>query len=76
MKKNGNVSEIENITPPTTIKKVEQELKQKIHTTPVSYVIDDERSILIDLTNMNLFLLQKGEIIKNIKVLHKGPSTL
>lgn len=76
VKKNGNVSEIENITPPTTIKKIEQELKQKIHTTPVSYVVDDERSILIDLTNMNLFLLQKGEIIKNIKVLHKGPSTL
>jgi hypothetical protein len=61
----------------TTTKNVEsQKLLSQIYTTPVSYVVNDEKSILIDLTNMNLFLLKNGEIYKTIKVLHKGPSNL
>ncbi len=56
--------------------KPNSDLKTQIYTTPISYVLNDERSILIDLTNMNLFLLKSGEIYKTIKVLHKGPSNL
>ncbi|MDD3808437.1 MAG: hypothetical protein PHG49_02875 [Candidatus Pacebacteria bacterium] len=60
----------------TTTTKIKKTLKHEIYTTPVSYILGDERSILIDLTNMNLFLIKKGDIIKTIKVLHKGPSNL
>lgn len=52
------------------------DLLNQIYTTPISYVTNDERSILIDLTNMNLFLLKSGQIYKTIPVLHKGPNTL
>jgi murein DD-endopeptidase MepM/ murein hydrolase activator NlpD len=60
----------------TTTTKVKKLLKHELYTTPVSYILGDERSILIDLTNMNLFLIKKGDIIKTIKVLHKGPNNL
>lgn len=60
----------------TTTKKKVDNLFKNIYTTPISYVNNDAKSILIDLTNMNLFLLENGKIFKTIKVLHKGPSTL
>lgn len=52
------------------------DLLNQIYTTPISYIGNDERSILIDLTNMNLFLLKSGQIYKTIAVLHKGPNSL
>lgn len=60
----------------TTTKNAENDLINQIYTTPISYVINDERSVLIDLTNMNVFLLKQGKIYKTIRVLHKGPSNL
>lgn len=72
----SEVNNIEIYKTTTTTTKLKKVLKDEIYTTPVSYVLGDERSILIDLTNMNLFLIKKGDIIKTIKVLHKGPSNL
>ena len=65
-----------NIQNTTTTKRLGEDVINQVYTTPISYVVNDERSVLIDLTNMNVFLLNKGKVYKNIKVLHKGPSNL
>ncbi len=75
--RNIQVNQIQKTTtgnmPPQTLI---TDLLNQIYTTPISYMINDERSILINLTNMNLFLLKSGQIYKTISVLHKGPDTL
>ena len=76
LKQHNKDFDISTITTTTTKNVESQKLLSQIYTTPVSYVVNDEKSILIDLTNMNLFLLKNGEIYKTIKVLHKGPSNL
>ncbi len=76
LKQHSNDFEIISNTTTTTKNATEQKLLSQIYTTPISYVVNDEKSILIDLTNMNLFLLKNGMIYKTIKVLHKGPSNL
>jgi len=76
LKENSKNFDIQTVTTTTTKEQTNQQLLSQIHTTPISYVINDEKSILIDLTNMNLFLLQNGKIYKTLKVLHKGPSNL
>jgi len=75
--RNIQVNQIQKTTtddmPPQTLI---TDLLNQVYTTPISYMINDERSILINLTNMNLFLLKSGQIYKTISVLHKGPDTL
>lgn len=75
-KSHGKTFDVQMPATTTTTKDASKELLTHIYSTPISYVINDSKSILIDLTNMNLFLLKNGHIYRTIKVLHKGPSTL
>lgn len=65
-----------NSTSTTTLFDQKTSLLSQVLTTPISYVKDDQKSILVDLTNMKVFLLEKGLILKTFDVLHKGPSHL
>jgi hypothetical protein len=65
-----------NSTSTTTLFDQKTSLLSQVLTTPISYIKDDQKSILVDLTDMKVFLLEKGLISKTFDVLHKGPSHL
>lgn len=60
----------------TTTTTLENTVLNEHLTSPIDYVIDEEKSIMVDLTSMKLYLINNHQIEKIIDVLYKGPSHL
>lgn len=71
--KNNNLKTINSKNSQIDISKM---LLSRTKTSPVGYILDEQKSILIDLTDMKLFLLENGLIKKSFDILHKGPRHL